>query len=58
MSIQIIISLISKHCGQCCQQGGHRREADALRTEFWNLVLLVILYMIQGVPLGLTMGSM
>lgn len=26
--------------------------------EAWNAVLLVILYMIQGVPLGLSMGSM
>jgi len=37
---------------QGSQSGGVWRE------EGWNLVLLVVLYMIQGVPLGLTMGSM
>ena len=31
---------------------------NTLRAEVWNMVLLVVLYMIQGVPLGLTMGSM
>jgi len=31
---------------------------NTVRAEMWNMVLLVVLYMIQGVPLGLTMGSM
>ena len=31
---------------------------NTVRGEMWNMVLLVVLYMIQGVPLGLTMGSM
>ncbi len=29
-----------------------------LRGEIPNLVLLVVLYAMQGVPLGLTLGSM
>ena len=33
-------------------------SASVLRKEFWNMLLLVVLYMIQGVPLGLTMGAM
>ena len=27
-------------------------------AEFWNLVLLVLLYGMQGVPLGLCLGAM
>ena len=38
-------------CGVCAQ-------GDSVLTEFWNLVLLTTLYAMQGVPLGLTMGSM
>lgn len=34
------------------------KSGSVWREEGWNLVLLVTLYMIQGVPLGLTMGSM
>ena len=30
----------------------------SLRGEWWNMLLLVTLYAMQGVPLGLTMGSM
>ena len=29
-----------------------------LREEWGNALILVVLYMIQGVPLGLSMGSM
>ena len=35
-----------------------RAQGDSVLTEFWNLVLLTTLYAMQGVPLGLTMGSM
>lgn len=31
---------------------------SVLRDEFPAVVLLVVLYMLQGVPLGLSMGSM
>ena len=27
-------------------------------TERWNMAILVLLYMIQGIPLGLTTGAM
>jgi hypothetical protein len=33
-------------------------QGDSVLSEFWNLVLLTTLYAMQGVPLGLTMGSM
>ena len=29
-----------------------------LRQEMWNIVLLVLLYCMQGVPMGLSVGSM
>jgi len=36
-----------------------KSETPSLKgKELWNAVLLVVLYMIQGVPLGLSMGSM
>ena len=38
-------------CSVCAQ-------GDGVLSEFWNLVLLTTLYAMQGVPLGLTMGSM
>lgn len=33
-------------------------QATGVLSEFWNLVLLVLLYGMQGVPLGLCLGSM
>lgn len=33
-------------------------QGDGELAEFWNLALLTALYAMQGVPLGLTMGSM
>ena len=33
-------------------------QAPGLRDEWGNVLLLVVLYMIQGIPLGLSMGSM
>ena len=39
--------------------GGHgAARGPGLRGELGNVVLLVVLYMLQGVPLGLSMGSM
>jgi len=35
----------------------HSKES-VWKEEKWNLLLLTTLYMIQGVPLGLTSGSM
>ena len=32
--------------------------AQGLRDELGSVVILVVLYMMQGVPLGLTMGAM
>jgi hypothetical protein len=34
------------------------RRSSLLRDELPAVVLLVVLYMLQGVPLGLSMGSM
>lgn len=34
------------------------RPSSLLRDELSAVVLLVVLYMLQGVPLGLSMGSM
>jgi hypothetical protein len=34
------------------------RPSSLLRDELPAVVLLVVLYMLQGVPLGLSMGSM
>ena len=34
------------------------RKPSLLRDELPAVVLLVVLYMLQGVPLGLSMGSM
>lgn len=34
------------------------RRPSSLRDELPAVVLLVVLYMLQGVPLGLSMGSM
>ncbi|KAK9804906.1 hypothetical protein WJX72_011247 [[Myrmecia] bisecta] len=36
----------------------HHTKAHTVRDELGSMVLLVVLYMMQGVPLGLTMGSM
>ena len=36
---------------------GAVQEAGVM-AEFWNLVLLVVLYGMQGVPLGLCLGAM
>jgi hypothetical protein len=38
----------------------HRRRADqpTVRQEMGSLALLVLLYMVQGVPLGLTTGAL
>ena len=33
-------------------------QVAGVMSEFWNLVLLVLLYSMQGVPLGLCLGSM
>ena len=33
-------------------------QGTLLKTEGWNMLLLSTLYLMQGVPLGLTMGSM
>lgn len=33
-------------------------QGPLLKTEGWNMLLLSTLYLMQGVPLGLTMGSM
>ena len=33
-------------------------QVTGVLSEFWNLVLLVLLYGMQGVPLGLCLGSM
>lgn len=38
--------------------GSHEGEGHSLKSEWQSALLLVILYMIQGVPLGLSMGSM
>lgn len=38
--------------------GSHEGEGHSLASEWQSALLLVILYMIQGVPLGLSMGSM
>ncbi|WPT11235.1 Putative membrane protein [Picochlorum sp. SENEW3] len=38
--------------------GSHDGEGHSLKSEWQSALLLVILYMIQGVPLGLSMGSM
>lgn len=36
-----------------------KKDTPSLKgKELWNALLLVVLYMIQGVPLGLSMGSM
>ena len=35
-----------------------RRRQVSLRGEWVNMALLVVLYAMQGVPLGLTLGSM
>ena len=32
--------------------------AQGLRDELGSVMILVVLYMMQGVPLGLTMGAM
>jgi hypothetical protein len=36
----------------------HVLQKPTLRQEWRSVALLVLLYMIQGVPLGLSMGSM
>jgi hypothetical protein len=33
-------------------------QERGVMSEFWNLVLLVLLYGMQGVPLGLCLGAM
>ena len=40
------------------QSTSEEASSNVLQAEFWNMLLLVTLYMIQGVPLGLTMGAM
>ena len=38
----------------------HPHHAGAVTPwqERWNMALLVLLYMMQGIPLGLTLGAM
>ena len=38
--------------------GSDEGERHSLASEWQSALLLVVLYMIQGVPLGLSMGSM
>lgn len=45
----------------CCQAPYMQKSQSNVAvqdSEIWNMLLLVVLYMIQGVPLGLTMGAM
>lgn len=43
---------------KCPDVGRNNNSEDGVLAELWSLVLLTTLYAMQGVPLGLTMGSM
>lgn len=47
---------VPQHNGAASHAAG--AAAGGALSESWNMVLLVLLYMMQGVPLGLTTGAM